>query len=64
MSGERFISTPDKKWYVHELRGVCYVSWVQEKDREKAAAFPAERIEGWLEVLRDSTGLDLVEVAP
>jgi len=46
-------------FYVHELRGVVYVSWVFEKDREHAAIFPTKDIEKWRDTIADMTGFEL-----
>ena len=46
-------------WYIHELRGVCYVSWVSLMDKGHASYFPKDDIEKWIEVLSKMTGLDL-----
>lgn len=46
-------------WYVAELRGVCYVTWVSLEDRAHAAIFPDEGADKWVALLSDMTGKDL-----
>lgn len=59
---DRWIRTTDGRWYVHELRGVVYVSWVAERDRQHALRFPAQRAHWWVEFFRAATGLEVEAV--
>lgn len=52
------------EWYVYEIRGVCFVTWVSELDKANAANFPKEKISGWLSLVADIAGEDLVAVEP
>lgn len=47
-------------WYVHEIRGACYVSWVSEKDKDEALKFPLEGSGLWMELLSTWTGKSLL----
>jgi len=51
-------------WYIHELRGVSYVSWVIEADKENALLFPLDKIDEWIELMRRWTGKELEAVKP
>ena len=58
-----WIKTKDG-WYLHEVRGVCFVSWVSEKDKANATVFPKDKIDGWLILMSDLSGKDLIAVEP
>lgn len=47
----KWIATQDLKWYVHELRGVVYVSFVAEKDRRHAMKFEDRTALEWASFL-------------
>lgn len=51
-------------WYVCEIRGVVFVTWVSEKDKAHAAQFPEDKITEWVDLLESSTGKKLQTVAP
>ncbi|GAG90803.1 unnamed protein product [marine sediment metagenome] len=51
-------------WYIHEIRGVCYVSWVSSIDKGQAAVFPEEYAIKWAEILSETTGFDLEIIKP
>jgi len=51
-------------WYVHELRGACFVTWVTAADKANAAYFPEKDIDGWIELLSKMVGIPLEAVAP
>jgi hypothetical protein len=59
-----WLRTIDAKWYIHELRGACYVSWVSAKDKANSAIFPKGEISKWKELLSEMTGLDIEAVEP
>lgn len=59
-----WIRTKDGKWYICELRGVVFVSWVNERDRGHAAIFPEKDIDEWVKILGRMTGEDLEAVSP
>jgi hypothetical protein len=46
--------------YVHEIRGVVYVSWVAEKDRPHACMFPNNKRAEWIKVMESTTGCKLI----
>lgn len=50
-------------WYIHELRGACYVSWVSSTDKAEAMVF-STNAEEWCKVLSEITGFDLEIVKP
>jgi hypothetical protein len=49
-------------WYVHELRGVVYVTWVCGANREHALVFHCDQpaIENWCVLIHDMTGLPTI----
>lgn len=51
-------------WYVHEIRGVCYVSWVSSIDKGQAAVFPEDSAKGWANILSKMSGFDLEIIKP
>ena len=51
-------------WYIAELRGVCYITWVSEKDKAHATIFPVEKIGEWIDVVDDLTGFNNEAVRP
>jgi len=57
-----FIMTEDKNWYVCELRGVSFITWVHWKDKEYALNFGGskEAVQKWTVALEKVTGLDLI----
>ena len=59
-----WLRTKDKQWYVHELRGVCYISWVSAKDKANAAVFPKFEVDDWVEVISSLAGFELEAVEP
>lgn len=60
-----WISTVDGQWLIHEIRGACYVSWVQRSDKAHAAVFPEDRAAQWLETMKQAASRDdLVLVKP
>jgi hypothetical protein len=56
VTDEAYISNADGTMYVHEVRGVCFISWVLEKDKEHAAKFPADRAVEWSRLIADISG--------
>lgn len=54
------VCTLDRCWYVHEVRGANYLSWVTAADRPYAAAFPAESVDKWVPLLEETAGIELV----
>ena len=44
-------------FYIHELRGACYVSWVAHNRPDLALEFPKGR--GWLALMERTTGVEL-----
>jgi len=51
-------------WYIHELRGVCYVSWVSQQDKSQALIFSEDGIEKWADILSEMTGFKLEIIKP
>lgn len=51
-------------WYVHEIRGACFISWVSSADKTSAGVFPTNRIVEFLTFLSDWTGKELEAVEP
>ena len=46
-------------FYIHEIRGAVYVSWVSAKNKNEALLFPSITISSWRDVLSEMTGFDL-----
>ena len=51
-------------WYIHEIRGACYVSWVSQKDRDQALTFPQVSVETWVRVLSEMSHFELEFIRP
>lgn len=47
----------DGSMFVHELRGVVFVTWVAERHKEKAFRFPVSQAERWIRYILDETGI-------
>ncbi len=45
-------------WYVHELRGACFVTWVSREDREHALQIPDNKANGLQNYVWDATRVD------
>ena len=54
-----WIGSLDGEWYVHEIRGVCFVSFVPMKDKGHALVFPKENIREWVHIMSELTGRPL-----
>ena len=46
-------------WYVCEIRGAVFLSWVAERDRSHALRFPADTAWAWRETLEKMCGFNL-----
>jgi hypothetical protein len=57
-----WIRTKDKKWYICELCGVNYVTWVTKQDILFALIFPADKIDDWVMIMESMTGKKLEKV--
>lgn len=51
-------------YYVCEIRGVCFVTWVSYKDKGHAAVFPVDNVHEWVEIINYFTGYQLTAVKP
>ena len=51
-------------WYVHELRGVCFITWVSVEDKAHAGIFPEENIDDWVSVVSKMSGKFIEKVKP
>jgi hypothetical protein len=49
-------------FYIHELRGVVYLSWVSENDVAKSCIFPYEKINKWVDIIQDQAGFEVEAV--
>lgn len=60
----RTVSRP--YFYVHELRGVCFVSFVAAGDTGYAACFPIDKapVETWRKVVGSIAGCELEAITP
>jgi len=54
-----WIRTKDGNWYIFELRGVCFVSWVNKKDKDKALVFPEKEVQKWISIITERTDFEL-----
>ena len=57
MTKVKLVST-DENWFVHGVHGVCYISWVTERDMADAELFPLENIDTWIKLIKDMTGIE------
>ena len=65
MNPYRWIRTKrDAWWYISELRGAVFVTWVNSRDKANAFNFPADKIDEWLKLMEDMTGEELEAVVP
>ncbi len=52
----------DAPFYIHEIRGVCYMTWVSEEDVEEAKDFKLckerQRL-GWIAYIKQASGVDV-----
>jgi Lar family restriction alleviation protein len=60
---EVFIRTKDGEWYVCELRGAVFVTWVTRSNRDKALPFPRKDSKRWIDLVSGMSGMD-VEAVP
>ncbi len=51
-------------YYISEIRGVVYVTWVSEQDKAHAAVFPNELISEWRFIMERTTGKYLEAIVP
>ncbi len=51
------------RWYVAELRGVVYITWVSGKDKRHALQFPEQKIKKWIELIEGMTGFVLESIS-
>lgn len=47
-------------FYIHEIRGACFITWVNEIDRAHAFIFPVDKIDEWLETMQQMSGENLL----
>lgn len=59
-----YITSADGAMYVHELRGVVFVTWVAKQHKDKALQFPADKAADWVKLISDMTGVDCVATSP
>ena len=59
-----WIRTKDGSFYVHNIHGAVYASWVSKKDKANSAYFPRNKIDQWLELLAVTADLELEAVEP
>lgn len=57
-----WIQTLDGKWYLCEVRGVVFLTWVNEADKAQAAVFPEHAVQEWLAIAQKMSGLQLQAV--
>ena len=53
-----YITNKDGTMYVHELRGVVFITWVSSADKKKALAFPHDTALEWCKIVEKMTGVE------
>jgi len=48
--------------YIHQIRGVCFISWVLAKDKNEALKFPFKDASSWILTLKKMSGEDLIAI--
>ena len=51
-------------YYVAEIHGVNYVTWVSERNKSHAAVFPEYLLSWWMEIVGKMTGEVVESVRP
>jgi hypothetical protein len=51
-------------YFVAEIHGAVYVTWVTEKDKAHAAEFPIHTLTWWIEMIAKVTGETVEAVEP
>jgi hypothetical protein len=59
-----YITNADGSMFVHEVRGVVFVTWVSRKDKEEAMRFPTGNAADWAKLISDMTGVECIPTAP
>ena len=55
-----YLTSADGSMYVHELRGVVFITWVAKQHKEKALQFPADKAADWVKLISEMTGVECV----
>jgi len=53
-----YIANADGSMYVHQLRGVVFVTWVSRQEVSRAQEFEADKAKEWVELLARMTGVE------
>ena len=53
-----YIANADGSMYVHQLRGVVFVTWVSRQEVARAQEFEADKAKEWVELLARMTGVE------
>lgn len=59
-----YITNADGSMFVHELRGVVFVTWVAKRDKGKALQFPADKAADWVKLISSMCGFECVATQP
>ncbi len=59
-----YITNADGSMFIHELRGVVFVTWVAKEHKEKACPFPANKADQWVKLLSEMTGVECKATTP
>lgn len=51
-------------FYICEVRGVCSLTWVNTRDKSRAATFPKDKITEWVRLMSEMAGEQLEAVEP
>jgi hypothetical protein len=58
------ITSKNGSMYVHQVRGVLYVSWVAKPHRDRALKIPADQASKWVKFIAELTGVACVATEP
>ena len=59
-----WIRTLDRKWYICEIRGAVFVTWVSDADKAHAAVFPENAALEFIAAFENMSGMRLQAVRP
>jgi len=52
-----YITDADGKMFVHEICGICFITWVSKENKDKALKFPADQAVDWCKVIENISGV-------
>ena len=57
---EYLLKAKHMDWYIFQLHGAVFVSWVSAQDKDNACRFSADKVDGWEPILEEMGGVELV----